>query len=245
MKTIILAGGKGSRLESEISDLPKCLRKANKKAMLDYVIANVSFSDEIIIVIGYKKDLVIEHTKKAYTYVMQEEQLGTGHAALCCESALFDYDGDVIVCFGDMPLLKKETYEGIVKKHNTGKYDCTSLTVIVEKGLDLPKFGRIIRDANGEINQVIEDKDCNDAQRKIRELNVGVMVCDSKKMFECLKEISNINAQNEYYLTTLPKIFKEKGYSLGTYSINDMAEVHGVNTQEQLDTAARLLKERE
>lgn len=244
MKAIILAGGKGKRLMSETHDLPKALRKVNNKAMIDYVLDNTSFCEEIILVVGYKKNTIIEHTNKKYTYVYQKEQLGTGHAVLCALPALHLYDGPLLIAFGDMPLFTEKTYKNMLKLHNKKKSDCTILTGETEKGQPRLKYGRIVRNKDGDFLKVKEDKDCNEEEKTIKELNVGVMICDSKKIFECLKEVGNSNSQKEYYLTEVPEIMKKKEYKINIYKLSNTDEIYGANTLDELHYVEQILKVR-
>lgn len=242
MKAVILAAGKGKRLHSEQFSAPKVLREANGKPLLRYVVNNLSFipdKKDIIIVAGYKKEMVFNAFKEGYTFAVQDEQLGTGHAVNCAREALKDYDGPVLVCYGDMPLFKKETYENLVKVHEEAGNDCTILTGVSDRGL---AYGRIIRDENGSFKGVVEDRDCTPEQKKINELNVGIYVFDSKKLFSCLGELKNSNAQGEYYLTDVPTIMMSKGYKIGTYTTHDDTEILGVNTPEELALCESLLK---
>ena len=242
MKAVILAAGKGKRLHSEQFSAPKVLREANGKPLLRYVVNNLSFipdKKDIVIVAGYKKEMVFDAFQDGYTFAVQDEQLGTGHAVNCAREALKDYDGPVLVCYGDMPLFKKETYENLVKVHEEAGNDCTILTGVSDRGL---AYGRIIRDENGSFKGVVEDRDCTPEQKKINELNVGIYVFDSKKLFSCLGELKNSNAQGEYYLTDVPTIMMSKGYKIGTYTTHDDTEILGVNTPEELALCESLLK---
>lgn len=242
MKAIILAAGKGKRLHSEQFSAPKVLREANGKPLLRYVVNNLSFipdKKDIVIVAGYKKEMVFDAFQDGYTFAVQDEQLGTGHAVNCARETLKDYDGPVLVCYGDMPMFKKETYENLVKVHEEAGNDCTILTGVSNRGL---AYGRIIRDENGSFKCVVEDKDCTPEQKKINELNVGIYVFDSKKLFSCLGELKNSNAQGEYYLTDVPAIMMSKGYKIGTYTTHDDTEILGVNTPEELALCESLLK---
>lgn len=242
MKAIILAAGKGKRLHSEQFSAPKVLREANGKPLLRYVVNNLSFipdKKDIVIVAGYKKEMVFDAFQDGYTFAVQDEQLGTGHAVNCAREALKDYDGPVLVCYGDMPMFKKETYENLVKVHKEAGNDCTILTGVSNRGL---AYGRIIRDEAGSFKCVVEDKDCTPEQKKINELNVGIYVFDSKKLFSCLGELKNSNAQGEYYLTDVPAIMMSKGYKIGTYTTHDDTEILGVNTPEELALCESLLK---
>ena len=242
MKAIILAAGKGKRLLSEKFNAPKVLREANNKPLLRYVVENLDFitdKKDIVIVAGYKKEMVFDAFKDGFTFAVQDEQLGTGHAVNCARDVLSDYDGPVLVCYGDMPMFKKESYEKLAKVHLDEKNDCTVLTGVSDK---CPSYGRIIRDDNGKFVGVVEAKDCTPEQAKINELNVGIYFFDSKKLFDCLKELKSNNAQGEYYLTDVPAIMMEKGYKIGTCTIYGDNEIMGVNTPEDLAFCEELLK---
>lgn len=242
MKAIILAAGKGKRLHSEQFTAPKVLREANGRPLLSYVVENLNFipnKKDIVIVAGYRKEMVMNAFSDGYTFAIQEEQLGTGHAVNCAKDVLADYDGPVLVCYGDMPLFKKETYQNLAKIHAEEGNDCTILTGISNRGL---AYGRIIRDEDGNFTGVVEDKDCTPEQKNITELNVGIYVFDSKKLFACLKELKNSNAQGEYYLTDVPTIMMSKGYQIGTYTTHDDTEILGVNTPEDLALCEEILE---
>ena len=134
---------------------------------------------------------------------------------------------------------RNEEYQALLAEHQKSGNPCTFLTGTTN--LDLP-FGRILRDENGEFLRVVEDKDCTPEQKKINELNVGIYVFDSKKLFSCLGELKNSNAQGEYYLTDVPTIMMSKGYKIGTYTTHDDTEILGVNTPEELALCESLLK---
>ena len=242
MKAIILAAGKGKRLHSEQFSLPKVMREANGRPLLGYVTETLSFIDkkDTIIVVGYKREKVME-SFPGYTFAVQEEQLGTGHAVNMAKEALADYDGPVLVCYGDMPLFTAETYKNAFDVQNSTGADCTVITGVTD--MPLP-YGRIIRDANGKFADVVEDKDCTPEQKLIRELNIGVYVFDSKKLFAALANLRNNNAQGEYYLTDVPKLMLADGAKIETYTINDGTQLLGVNTPEDLALCEKLLAQR-
>ena len=242
MKAIILAAGKGKRLLSETMNMPKVLRLAAGKPLIGHVLDNISFIDEkdIVIVAGYKREMVYEQLGDKYTYVVQEEQKGTGHAVMMAKDALEGYTGDVVVLYGDMPLFKKETYKNLIQTHQESGADCTVLTATTDDKL---AYGRIIRE-NGNIIDIIEDKDCTPEQKEIKELNVGVYVFKSNVLFENLNKLKNNNAQGEYYLTDVPKILIGEGKTIATYTTYDKHEILGVNTPEDLELCEKLIKER-
>ena len=233
MKAIVLAAGKGKRLQSEKFNAPKVLREANGRALLSYVLENISFipEEDITIVVGYMREMVIKKTKGDYKFSVQEEQLGTGHAVACAREHFENYDASVLVLYGDMPMLRRETYEAMVKKHEESGADCTFLTAISDS---CPSYGRIVR-KDGKIVDIVEQKDCNEEQLKINELNVGVYVFNSKALFENLAKLKNNNAQGEYYLTDVPKLFIADGKKVDSYTIGDTCEIYGVNTVEDLE----------
>lgn len=244
MKAIILAAGKGTRLHSEQSDLPKVLRRANGNSLLSYVAKNISFISpaDTVIVIGYRGELVEQEMGNTFSYAWQREQLGTGHAVMQAKEYFKDYDGDVLICYGDMPLFSETTYRGLCDAHAASGADCTVLTSIVEQKM---AYGRIVRDANGKFVGVVEDKDCTPEQKAIKELNVGVYVFKSRTLFEHLESLKNNNAQGEYYLTDIPKILMDLNKKVDTFTIKSDVEIMGVNTPEDLAMVEEELKKLE
>ena len=243
MKLLVMAGGKGKRLNSEATGIPKAMRKACGKPLLHYILKNTDFinDEDKVLIVGFKKEVILE----AYpdlAYVYQAEQKGTGHAVMCAADALAGYDGDVMVVNGDMPLVKRETLEKLAEYHVSKKNDCTILTCTQKDGEIMP-YGRIIRDADGSFVCVIEQKDATEEQRLVRELNVGMYVFDSKKLFEALKKVSASRATGEYYITDVPHIMKQMGLKVDAFSYGDIDEFIGVNTEEDLKNVERLLGE--
>ena len=231
-KAIVLAAGKGTRLQTEGITLPKVMREANGKPLLHYVLQNLSFlkQEDIVLVVGYHREDVLK-VYGAYPHAVQEPQLGTGHAVAVAKDYFADYDGPVLICYGDMPLLRRSTYENLLAAHQEQGNACTLLTGTC--GWDLP-YGRILRDGDGTFLGVVEDRDCTPEQKAIRELNVGVYVFDSKKLFAALGQLKNTNAQKEYYLTDVPAILWAQGDKVGACCACEGAELIGVNTVEQL-----------
>ncbi len=240
LKTIVLAAGKGTRLAQEGIDLPKAMRLALGKPLLGYVLeALPTGKKDTVIVVGYKKEYITA-AYPDYTFAEQKEQLGTGHAVMCAVPALGDYDGDVMICCGDMPLVKKETYAALAEAHMRSGAACTVLSGRSDEPLP---FGRVLRDENGDFERIVEDRDCTPEQKRIRELNAGIYVVDFKKMVSALHELRTDNAQGEYYLTDLPQILKNRGEKVAV-CVRDMGdELIGVNTPAQLEQVERILRE--
>ncbi|MCT4544015.1 MAG: sugar phosphate nucleotidyltransferase [Vallitalea sp.] len=242
MKAIVLGAGKGTRLQSEKYNMPKVLRKAHGKPLIEYVLNALSFikEEDTTIVVGYKKEMIYDEIKGNYKFASQDQQLGTGHAVLVTEDEFKDYDGPILVAYGDMPLYKRSTYEKMFEIHQKENATCTVLTAVID---DPPAYGRIVRNEQGQMEGVVEAKDCTKEQLEIKELNVGVYVFDSKFLFENLKLLKNDNIQNEYYLTDIPKLVIEKGEKLVTHTIYNTNEVYGVNTVEELEFCEKVLEE--
>jgi len=240
MKAIVLAAGKGKRLATEEYDIPKVMRLASGRPLLSYVLDNISFilKEDTAIVVGYKKEIVMDGMGAGYHYPVQDEQLGTGHAAKCAKEAMEGFAGDILVCYGDMPLISQGTFEGMLAAHKKSGAICTILTAVApNSGLH---YGRIIRE-NGKFVDVVEHKDCTPEQREIDELNPGVYIFKGDLLFELLELIKADNAQSEYYLPDVPKLFMERGL-VETFTIHNSNEIYGVNTQEELDFCEKLLQ---
>ena len=239
LKAVILAAGKGTRLQTEGNTLPKVMRLAAGKPLLAHVLSALDFiaPRDCVIVVGYKKESVIEAFPE-YVYAEQKEQLGTGHAVMAAFSQLENYDGSLLVCCGDMPLIKRETYKALIDAHKSSDNICTILSGTSEA--DLP-YGRILRDDAGCFRGMVEDKDANPKQKEIRELNSGVYVFDAKALRGVLSELKSDNSQDEYYLTDAPVLLQKQGHKIGICCRELGYEIIGVNTPEQLKQIEELL----
>ncbi len=231
LATVIMAAGKGTRMES---DLPKVLHLVSGKPMLLHVInlAKSINSERIITIIGHRKELVIDAIKPVGAeYVIQEPQLGIGHDVQQTELLLKDFDGDVLVLSGDVPLLQKSTIDKMLKIHREADNGVTVLTAMFENPHG---YGRVIRKNNNTLDYIIEEKDCNDEQRKIKEINAGIYIFKSKDLFPALNKIKNDNRQNEYYLPDALKFIANAQQSIALHITDEPIEITGVNTVEQL-----------
>jgi UDP-N-acetylglucosamine diphosphorylase/glucosamine-1-phosphate N-acetyltransferase len=242
LKTVILAAGKGTRLRTEGIDLPKVMRLALGKPLIKYVLDALPLKNEsdAIIVVGYKKEYVMEAFPQC-TFAHQTEQLGTGHAVMSAAELLRDFDGDVMVCCGDMPLVRAETYSALYEEHKRSGNDCTLLSGTSDEPLP---YGRVLRDENGGFIRIVEDKDCTPEEAAVRELNAGIYVFNCQKLLSALSSLSTDNAQKEYYLTDVPDIMLRRGDKVGV-CVRDMGdELIGVNTIQQLWVVEERLLER-
>lgn len=239
-KAIVLAAGKGTRLQTEGITLPKVMREANGRPLLHYVLSNLSFlkKEDTVLVVGYHREDVLA-VFGDYPHAVQDPQLGTGHAVSVAREYFASYNGPVLICYGDMPLLRRSTYEELLATHQRQGNACTLLTGTCD--WDLP-YGRILRGEDGRFLGVVEDRDCTPEQKAIRELNVGVYVFDSQKLFDALGQLKNNNAQNEYYLTDVPAILRQQGDRVDACCACQGAELIGVNTAEQLQMVEEELR---
>ena len=243
MKSIILAAGKGTRLHSAEHDCPKVMHTINGKPLLEIALGLVDFIDkkDITIVVGYKKEQIIDTFGDKYNYVEQKEQLGTGHAVSMCAELFENYDGNVIVTYGDMPLYRKQSLKNLCDYHEKVGADCTVMSAY---NPNLPTYGRIVRNRCGNFKGIIEAKDCTEEQLKITECNSGVAVFNSKSLFKVLPLLQSNNKQNEYYLTDVPALMMSKKMKVDVFAIEDGEEILGVNTPEELIACEEILNKR-
>jgi bifunctional UDP-N-acetylglucosamine pyrophosphorylase/glucosamine-1-phosphate N-acetyltransferase len=241
---VILAAGKGERMKS---DLPKVLHKLGGKPMVEYVVEtakNVGV-EKIILVIGYKWELtqnsllyLSEGTFGNVEFVIQKEQLGTGHAVLQTKDHLSDFDGDILILCGDVPLLSSNTVKRLLEEHRTKKAKATVLTAIVE---DPSGYGRIIRNKDKMVEKIVEDKDASANEKKVKEFNTGTFCFDCKSLFSVLDKITTDNKQGEYYLTDTLEFFREENLPIWAVVAANPQETLGINSQEELEKMAEIL----
>ena len=228
----ILAAGKGSRMES---DLPKVLHQLNGKSLIDYVLETASelMPKSITIVVGFEKELVKNHINVDHVdYVSQDQQLGTGHAVLQMADKLGSKSGHLLILSGDVPNIKSTSLTPIINEHINKNHNATVLTAILD---DSTGYGRIIRKNTGQLLKIVEQKDCNPIERKIKEINSGIFIFKISHLFEELRKIKSNNAQNEYYLTDVIELIGKK-MPVHAEIIEDSSEVMGINTINQLSS---------
>lgn len=230
----ILAAGLGKRMKSP--DKPKVMFEINSRPMIDYVV-ELAFkvnADLVVPIVGHHREQVInflgnKFPGKDIKYAVQAEQLGTGHAVIQTAELLKDFDGEILILSGDVPLLKFETVEKLINEHFSAGNDATLLTTVFENSYG---YGRIVRDSESNFTGIVEEKDATEEQKQIKEINPAIYIVNSKVLFDALSKISPENNQKEYYLTDIFRFIpKEK---TGTVVTNDELEVTGVNSIEQL-----------
>ncbi len=237
---IILAAGEGKRMKS---NTPKVLHKVCGKEMINHVIDNIRKSgvDEVSVVIGKGADKVRKGTEsRNIFYSVQEEQLGTGHAVMCAEEFLKGKKGSVSIFVGDGPLITEETVTKLTKYHEEQKCSATILTSIMSDPL---KYGRIIRNSQGEVEKIVEFKDCNEEEVKVNEINSGMYCFDIDILLNTLGKLNNNNNQGEYYLTDVIEILKNEGKKVGAIAV-DVEEITAVNSKVELSVANDIMRSR-
>lgn len=232
---LILAAGKGKRMQSE---LPKVLITLKDKPMIKHILGSIekAFHKKPIAIVGHKAELVKSELGDLCFYVLQSEQLGTGHAISCAKDICKKAE-HIIVLSGDQPFITPETIKELMDKHLKSKSKITFTTTEVSDYEEWRKaflgFGRILR-KNGEVIGIREYKDANEEEKQIKEVNAGCYSFDAAWLWENLEKIKNNNVQNEYYLTDLFKIASENGDKIETIKINTH-EALGANTKEELE----------
>ena len=241
IKSIILAAGKGTRMKS---DTPKVLHTIFDKTLVGYVIDavnNTGLADENFVIVGHQAERVEEYINKKYDNakcVLQSPQLGTGHAVSMALPYLKDFDGEVIILCGDTPLITSETIKEFVEYHRKNKSDLTVMSAIFENPTN---YGRIIRNQNGSLNSIVEEKDAIPEQKAVKEINAGIYCINWAKIKPAFNELTSNNAQGEYYLTDIIKWGNEKKLSVNAYTLKNNEEIFGINSKAHLAEATKML----
>ena len=237
---IILAAGQGTRMKSA---LPKVLHPIAGRPLFVHGLTTAQrlAPARVAVIIGHGADLVRQsYHGKDIAWVIQERQLGTGHAVRCAEALFKDFSGDVLILSGDVPLIQENTLRDMVERHRTQNAAATLLTA----ALDRPTgYGRVMRDATGNITGTVEEKDASDAQKQVCEVNAGIYVASSSFLFDALSKLTNHNQQSEYYLPDIIAIGLSQGQKIETVHVADAREMMGVNTREELAYMEKNLRE--
>jgi bifunctional UDP-N-acetylglucosamine pyrophosphorylase/glucosamine-1-phosphate N-acetyltransferase len=239
---LILAAGEGTRMKSRT---PKVLHTLSGRSLLGHAIAAASelSPERLVVVVGHAREEVAAAATAAAPgadIVVQEQQLGTGHAVRMVIESVGAMSGTVIVTYGDMPLLRGRTLGELASQHVAAG---NAVTVLTARG-DFPGFGRIVRDADGAFLRIVEERDATDTERAIDECNSGCYAFDGALLADAIKRVTTHNSQHEEYLTDVVEILRRDGHPVGTVRAAEPAEIRGVNDRVQLAQARRALNDR-
>lgn len=237
---VILAAGQGTRMKSK---LYKVLHPVCGKPMVQHVVDHIQTLgvNRIVTVVGHGAKTVQEQLGEQSEYVLQAEQLGTAHAVQQAEAILGNEEGTTLVVCGDTPLIRPETMQALFEHHQAKNAKATILTAIAENPTG---YGRILRGENGQVEQIVEQKDATAKQQLVTEINTGTYCFDNKALFETLKLVKNDNAQGEYYLPDVIELLQKQNEIVEAYVTEDFEETLGVNDRVALAQAESLMRAR-
>lgn len=240
LAAVILAAGKGTRMKSK---LPKVLHKLCGSPMLSYVTDAVAAAgvEKTVVVVGYGADLVARAVEGQAQVALQSEQLGTAHALMQAGPFLSDFPGQLLILCGDTPLIEAGTLAQLVEGHRVAGSAATVLTAEME---DPTGYGRVIRDGQGRVAKIVEQKDASPEEKKVREVNTGIYCFEVAGLFDELNRITPTNAQGEYYLTDLVEIYARKGLAVEAVMLQNPREVTGINDRLQLAEVEQYMRGR-
>ncbi|TIC88460.1 bifunctional UDP-N-acetylglucosamine diphosphorylase/glucosamine-1-phosphate N-acetyltransferase GlmU [Nocardioides sp. GY 10113] len=248
LTVIVLAAGGGTRMKSKT---PKVLHPIGGRSMIGHVLAAVGALDpaRLVAVVGHQREVVGPHVTERVpdaVLAVQEDQLGTGHAVrvaleALAEAGLAPESGTVLVANGDTPLLETATLQAFLDAHTAASAAVSVLSGLVE---DPFGYGRIVRDADGFVDAIVEEKDATAEQRAINEINSGILAFDASFLADCVTRIDNDNAKGEYYLTTAVGIARGDGLVVSAHAIEDELQTEGANDRAQLAALGRELNRR-
>jgi bifunctional UDP-N-acetylglucosamine pyrophosphorylase/glucosamine-1-phosphate N-acetyltransferase len=248
LDVLILAAGLGTRMRSGIA---KVLHRLDGRPLINHVsrTASALAPEKIYVVIGHQGDdvrsaVLEEFDSEQAVFVEQKEQLGTGDAVNAARELLADRDSTLLVLSGDVPMIRPETLAGLVQHHHGHRGKGAACTILTVKLKDPTGYGRIVRDREGLFEKIVEQKDADENERKIAEINAGIYAFDTKKLFAALEKVQNNNSQGEYYLTDVPALLREGGDDVAIFQHLDAYEVEGINNRAQLAELERLINGR-
>jgi len=237
---VVLAAGQGTRMKSK---LYKVMHPVMGRPMVGHVVnaALGAKADQVITITGVGSEAVKDYLGDKSKYAYQEEQLGTAHAVEQAKDLLEEEDGMTLVLSGDTPLLQADTLEKLMDYHEKEEAKATILTALAD---DPYGYGRVIREEDGSVKKVVEEKDASDEEKAVNEINTGTYCFDNKELFKALKNVDNNNAQGEYYLPDVLEILKNNNDKVDAYALDNMDESLGVNNRVALSEASILMKKR-
>ena len=242
IKSVILAAGKGTRMKSNTS---KVLHKIFEKPILGYVLDNSkNIVSESFVIVGHHAEEVTEFVEKNYVKaktILQSPQLGTGHAVSMACPYLENFDGQVIILNGDLPLMTEESIRKFIEYHNSKNSDLTIMSTILD---DPANYGRIIREKDDSLKCIVEAKDATPEEISVKEINVGVYLLNWSKIKPAFSQLTTNNAQGEYYLTDIIGWGKKNNLNVHAYILENSDESYGINSRKDLAYATKVMNDR-
>ena len=244
IKSIILAAGKGTRMKS---NTPKVLHQIFDKTLVGYVIEAVNktnLCDEQFVIVGHQAEKVSEYVTKTYSNVktvLQSPQLGTGHAVSMVLPYLDNFNGEVVILCGDTPLITSDTINDFVNFHRENNSDLTVMSAIFDNPTN---YGRIVRNQDGSLNSIVEEKDATIEQKMIKEINAGIYCINWEKIKPAFSQLTSNNAQGEYYLTDIIEWGNKQKLSVNAFILKNNEEIFGINSKLHLAEASKMLNRR-
>jgi len=241
VKAVVLAAGEGTRMRSRLT---KLLHPLRYQALVKFPVNACVESGigEIIIVVGHQADKIRSTLGDGFTYVYQGKRLGTGDALKQAAPLLKDFEGELVVLPGDAPFINSSTLIQLVQYHRKRKIVATVLTALLP---DPAHYGRVIRDGYSQIKRIVESKDAKPEELKVKEVNSGIYCFDTQKLLSVLPYLNCNNVKKEYYLTDVVELFYQQRLRVEAMRTNDPTVILGVNTQEELKRAWKILRKRE
>jgi len=243
IKAVVLAAGKSMRMQSERSKvLHTILGKEIIRYLLDSLLACGIAEQDIIVVTGDNRAEIERVIGSDVRYALQKEQLGTAHALLSASALVAGYNGDLLVLVGDNPYISTVELQKLIAAHRRNRAHCTFISAVFPH--HPPPFGRIVRDAQGRVSAIVEEKDASPEQRQIREVNASIYLFDNRVVFPYLAEIGNHNAKGEFYLTDIIEILNRKKLKVEAVQADDCDIAIGINDRRDLQEAQKKFNDR-
>ena len=236
---LILAAGQGTRMKS---DLAKVLHPLCGKPLVEHVVRSAQTTGvaRTVVIVGHQAEQVKESLKGLNVeFVLQAEQKGTGHAVMQALPIIEKFAGELLVLYGDVPLIKPATIVSLLKRHREERNACTMLTTIIDQP---GGYGRVIRDAGGFVTKIVEARDASPEELAVKEINPAIYAFENQRLVEALGLLKPNNKQGEYYLTDVIGIFKGQGKKIAAQVVEDSREVLGINTPEELAECEKYLQ---
>ncbi len=250
LDVLILAAGLGTRMRSGTA---KVLHQLGGRPLIAHVCrtaaAMMRSARPIYVVVGHQAEEVKQAVREELgedgaVFITQSEQRGTGDAVMAARAALADADSTLLILSGDVPLIHHETLGALIHQHRTHRGRGAAATLLAVRLDDPTNYGRIVRDAEGRFERIVEQKDATNEEKQVSEINSGIYCFEARTLFHALERVQPANAQSEYYLTDVPGIMRADGEDVSVYLHTDAREVSGINTRVELAEFERLLRHR-